>query len=80
MDAAMIIVIHKAWRLLNRKWTVTEARFAKEIGKTPVLHVTKGIEDAYGLKVEKTEDGYHLRETSAKAPTARTPKKVAKKK
>jgi hypothetical protein len=85
MNATQITLLHKAWRLLNRKWFVTPARLEKTIGKEPVLQVVKSIEDAYHVSIEKTEGGYHMTETSAKQPVARKAKakkatKVAAKK
>ncbi len=53
------------------------------IGKEPAIQVVKRIEDAYHVSIEKTEEGYHMSETSAKQPAprkAKTTKVAAKKK
>jgi len=74
MNAEMVILTYKVWRLLNRKHLVTKARMEKAVGKVPILQAVKAVEDAYGVHVTKDEHGYHMDETAAKAPTSRKPK------
>jgi hypothetical protein len=74
MNATQITLLHKTWRLLNRKWFVTPARLEKAIGKEPAAQIVKRIEDAYHISIEKTEQGFHMSETSAKQPATRKAK------
>ena len=79
MNASEVVMTYKVWRLLNRKHHVTETRLAKAIGKTPALHAIKSVEDSFHVTIEKTEEGFHMVETEAKAPAARTRKAPVKK-
>lgn len=79
MNATEVLLVHKVWRLLNRKHQVTSARLAKAIGKVPAIQAVKSVEDAYGVHIEKSEDSYHMVETDAKAPAAKTRKTPVKK-
>lgn len=83
MNGTEVVMTYKVWRLLNRKHNVTEARLAKAIGKKPALHAIKSVEDSFHVTIQKTEDGYHMVESEAKAPAPRARKaptnKVTKK-
>jgi hypothetical protein len=79
MNAFEIVRTYKVWRLLNRKHHVTETRLAKAVGKTPVLHAIKSVEDSFHVTIEKTEQGYHMVESEAKAPAPRARKAPVKK-
>lgn len=80
MNADEVKLVVRVWKILNRKFYVTEARLAKVIGKTPAIQAVKSVEDSFHVSVEKLEQGYHMDATSAKAPVAKTLKKAAAKK
>ena len=80
MNSAEIKLIHRVWMLLNRKNVVTPARLTKLIKKEPAMHVIKRLEDAYGVTIEKTNSGYHMKETEAVTPPVKKTVRAAAKK
>lgn len=77
MNPETIVATYKAWKLFNRKATVTSKRLVKLIGKIPTGHIMTALADAYGVTITEPTKGVFVMKESQAKPKAR---KVAKKK